>query len=45
MGSGVEKVAVCHPVADSPMNVALASLWPVELQTLPMWVPVFFVDL
>jgi hypothetical protein len=39
--TGLEKVTVCQPVADSPMKVAVASRTPVEDHRLPVWVPVF----
>ncbi len=38
--SGVERVAFCQPLAVSPVKVTPASLVPVALQMLPVWVPV-----
>ena len=38
--TGVLKFACCHPEADSPEKVTVASRVPVELQRLPVWVPV-----
>ena len=40
MATGDEKLTCCQPDADSPVNVAVASKVPVELQRLPTWVPV-----
>ncbi len=39
--TGWEKFTCCQPEADSPVKVALASSWPVEVHKLPIWVPVF----
>ena len=39
MGTGVEKVAVCHPLADSLEKVTSASLVPVLVQSVPICVP------
>ena len=39
MGTGVEKVAVCHPLADSLEKVTSASLVPLLVQSVPICVP------
>jgi hypothetical protein len=39
--SGVESVAVCHPVAVSPINVTVARRVPADFQIEPVWSPVF----
>ena len=38
--TGPEKVTCCHPVADSPVKVAVARSDPEIDHRLPMWVPV-----
>ncbi len=45
MGTGVEKVACCQPVALSLVKVTVASLVPVRVHRFPMWVPVLPVPL
>ena len=42
---GVERVAVCHPLAVSPLKVTLASRAPEVDQSDPVWVPVLPVPL
>jgi hypothetical protein len=39
-GTGCEKRTCCQPEPASPVKFARASSWPLELQRLPMWVPV-----
>jgi hypothetical protein len=39
-GTGCAKLTCCQPEPDSPLKVARASSWPLELQRLPMCVPV-----
>jgi hypothetical protein len=39
IGTGVENVTVCHPVAVSPVKVARASSCPVLDHKEPTWVP------
>jgi hypothetical protein len=41
IATGELNMTVCHPEAVSLVKVAEASSVPVELQRLPMWVPVF----
>ena len=45
MATGVAKVTCCQPDADSLVNVAEASFVPLDVQRLPMCVPVFLADL
>ena len=44
-GRGAPKVAVCHPVAVSPVKEADASFVPLAAHSEPVWVPVFPVPL
>ena len=39
--TGEAKVTCCQPLADSPAKVARASWVPVELHSVPTWVPMF----
>ena len=43
--TGVARSTCCHPVADSPVKVAEASLVPVEDHSVPTCVPVFVLPL
>ena len=43
--TGWAKFTCCQPEADSPVKVALASSWPVEVHRLPMCVPVLVLAL
>ena len=45
IATGVVKSSSCHPEADSPLNVPLASSVPPELHRLPMCVPVLSTSL
>ena len=38
--TGCANAAVCQPLADSFANVTVASLAPLLLQSVPVWVPV-----
>jgi hypothetical protein len=40
IATGAEKSSSCHPLADSPVNVPLASNWPVDDHRLPICAPV-----
>ena len=45
-GTGALNVACCHPVADSPVKLTLASfVLPVLFHSEPVWVPVLPVPL
>ena len=43
--TGDVNVIVCQPLAVSPVNVPVASRWPVLVHRLPVWVPVLLVPL
>ncbi len=43
--TGWLKLTVCQPEADSLVNVADASSWPLALHRSPTWVPVLVVAL
>ena len=43
--AGLANVTDCQPVADSPLNVAVASRVPPAVHRLPTWVPVLAADL
>jgi hypothetical protein len=44
-GMGLAKVACCHPLADSLVNVAKPRRVPALVQTLPTWVPAAWLGL
>ena len=45
IATGLEKVTVCQPEPDSPVNVACARRVPLDDHRLPLWVPVFVLAL
>ncbi len=45
IGTGGENVAVCQPLALSPVNVPYRSFVPSAVQRLALWPPVFDADL
>jgi hypothetical protein len=40
--TALPKVTVCQPLADSLLKVALASFDPLLVQSVPVWVPAFW---
>jgi len=42
---GEENASVCQPLEVSPVSVPVARIWPDDVHSEPVWVPVFADDL